>query len=149
MGQPISRNTDEETRHGSRAASSELPTMGPKRSTRTTDSPAARATGNQVQYLIAWVELFGSGEFEGWQTMMSFLGFEEEFTSKTQCRKALKYTWVNIIDFLVSVKTDGEPYFFANQRQLGRYTLSTRKFFPKRLIPKGSPLRILFASINT
>ncbi|KAI1804072.1 hypothetical protein F4811DRAFT_304972 [Daldinia bambusicola] len=149
MGQLISSNTNEETRRSPSAASSESPTMGPKRNTRTTESSAARTTGNQVHDLIVWVEMFGSGDFECWQQMMRFLGFGEEFTSKTQCRKALKYTWVNIIDFLVSIETNVEPHFFANQRQLGRYTVSTRKFFPKRLIPKGSPLRVLFANINT
>ncbi|OTB18319.1 hypothetical protein K445DRAFT_19877 [Daldinia sp. EC12] len=124
--------------------------MGPKRrNVNTTTGVVTRSISTRVQDLEIWVDCFGTGELGDWQDMMRALGFEQEFMSKNQCRKALKYIWVNITDFLFAVATDTKPHFFANHYQLARYTLKNRKFFPKRLIPKGSPLRELFSSIIT
>ncbi|KAF3056606.1 hypothetical protein GL218_06708 [Daldinia childiae] len=123
--------------------------MGPKSKTvalaRTTPDQARKKT----RYSEHWLRYFQSGDLDIWQTMMSILGFADShlFTSKNQCRKALKHTWVNIVDFFEAIGTSSPPRFFPNSYQLGRYTIRTGKFFPKKLLPKGSPLRQLFSKI--
>ncbi|KAI0846838.1 hypothetical protein F5Y00DRAFT_264248 [Daldinia vernicosa] len=111
--------------------------------TRTTSDQAKKETTPPIYR----IQDFKSGELQVWQTMMDLLGFTEIFTSRNQCRKALKHTWVNIVDFFEAINTSSRPRFFANHYQLGRYTVRTGKFFPKKLIPKGSPLRQLFTNI--
>ncbi|KAI1661347.1 hypothetical protein F4813DRAFT_385880 [Daldinia decipiens] len=124
--------------------------MGPK-SKKITNGSSTGTTSNQAKKEIRppafWIRYFESGGLEGWQAMMRLLGFTETFTSKNQCRKALKYAWVNIIDFFEAISTCSRPRFFPNHYQLSRYTIRTRKFFPKKLLPKGSPLRQLFSNI--
>ncbi|KAI1649757.1 hypothetical protein F4815DRAFT_441032 [Daldinia loculata] len=124
--------------------------MGPKSKTVANHSPT-RTTSDQaekkIRYPTYWIRYFESGELEVWQTMMYLLGFAEKFTSKNQCRKALKHTWVNIVDFFEAIKTCSRPQFFPNHYQLSRYTIRTRKFFPKKLLSKGSPLWQLFSNI--
>ncbi|KAI0416082.1 hypothetical protein F5X98DRAFT_376062 [Xylaria grammica] len=98
---------------------------------------------------MEWEKYMGRGDLEDWQRLMKDLGFEEEFPSKTQCRKALKTIWVNIPDFLDAVKGGQPVYRFENQHQLAAYTRKWRRYFPKRNITKGSPLRQLLAQIVT
>ncbi|KAI0102216.1 hypothetical protein GGR51DRAFT_528148 [Nemania sp. FL0031] len=78
---------------------------------------------------------------------MRDLGFEEEFTSKSQCRKALKTVWVNIPDFLDAVKRSQPVFRFANQRSLAEYTRDSGRVYPRKNISKGSPLKQLLAQI--
>ena len=37
--------------------------------------------------LVAWNEYFQTGSLGDWQRLMQNLGFQEEFTSKSQCRR--------------------------------------------------------------
>ncbi|KAF2965148.1 hypothetical protein GQX73_g8418 [Xylaria multiplex] len=107
------------------------------------DAPVARPA-----IVGEWGKYMGRGDLEDWQRLMRDLGFEEEFVSKTQCRKTLKAVWVNIHDFLDAVKK-GEPvHHFESQDQLARYTIKNRLFYPKKNIEKGSPLRQLLAQIR-
>ncbi|KAI1382119.1 hypothetical protein F4677DRAFT_16152 [Hypoxylon crocopeplum] len=108
-----------------------------------------KTAGGQMppKVVLDWNEYFGPGDLQDWQRLMVDLCFDEEFTSKTQCRKALKHVWVNIVDFLADIKAGCDPYRFDSESQLSRYTKETRKIYPKRLIPKGSPLRSLLANI--
>ncbi|KAI2635291.1 hypothetical protein GGS21DRAFT_74652 [Xylaria nigripes] len=97
--------------------------------------------------VIEWEKYMGNGDLEDWRRLMQDLGFEEEFASKNQCRKALKTVWVNIPDFLQAIK-NGEPvHHFANQRELAVYTVTYCRFYPRRSIKKGSPLKQLLANI--
>ncbi|RYP90562.1 hypothetical protein DL770_003324 [Monosporascus sp. CRB-9-2] len=94
-----------------------------------------------------WEQYFGAGDLQDWQRLMEDLGFEEQFDSKTKCRKALKKVWVNIHDFLAAVKVGETPYRFPSEFELAEYTKETKQFYPKSLIEKGSPLRSLLARI--
>ncbi|KAI1779919.1 hypothetical protein F4818DRAFT_158578 [Hypoxylon cercidicola] len=94
-----------------------------------------------------WEEYFGSGDLSDWQRLMADLGFTEEFTSKSQCRKALTHVWVNIRDFLDDNRAGREIHRFDNETQLSQYTINTGKIFPKKKVPKESPLRKLLAHI--
>ncbi|KAI1107502.1 hypothetical protein F4804DRAFT_161907 [Jackrogersella minutella] len=94
-----------------------------------------------------WRNYFGTGDLEDWRRLMVDLGLSGTFTSKTQCRKALQHVWVNIVDFLEDVKEGRQPYRFENEKALRKYTRKTKRFYPKSLMPKGSPLRSLFAKI--
>ncbi|KAI3343185.1 hypothetical protein F4824DRAFT_133797 [Ustulina deusta] len=97
--------------------------------------------------VVEWEKYMGQGELEDWQRLMGDLGFDEQFPSKTKCRQALKSVWVNIFDFLMAIKK-GEPvHHFRTQSELAAYTKKNRKFYPKKSIPKGSPLRQLLAQI--
>ncbi|KAI0452720.1 hypothetical protein F5B21DRAFT_505947 [Xylaria acuta] len=120
----------------------------------------ARATANpsqQAQQAVAvaakrdvvvqWKQYMGNGELEDWKRLMRDLGFEEDFPSKTQCRKALKTVWVNIPDFLQAVKHGHPVHHFQSQSELAEYTKREGLFYPKRAIEKRSPLRQLLAHI--
>ncbi|KAI0135452.1 hypothetical protein F4814DRAFT_444270 [Daldinia grandis] len=89
-----------------------------------TEGSPTRATSDQAKkqtkYPTFWIRYFESGELKVWRVMMYLLGFAEKFTSKNQCRRALKHTWVNIVDFFETIKTRSRPHFFANHYQLGR-----------------------------
>ncbi|KAI0531838.1 hypothetical protein GGR58DRAFT_214118 [Xylaria digitata] len=95
-----------------------------------------------------WEKYMGRGELEDWQRLMRDLGFEQEFRSKSQCRKTLKTVWVNIHDFLAAVKRAEPVHHFESQNQLAIYTIKKRLYYPKKNIEKGSPLRQLLAQIH-
>ncbi|KAI2629810.1 hypothetical protein GGR54DRAFT_280134 [Hypoxylon sp. NC1633] len=97
--------------------------------------------------VAAWVGYFGSGDLQDWQRLMTDLGFDEEFKSKTQCRKALRGVWVNIVDFLEDSKAGRPTERFKSERQLSKYTKETKKIYPRKNVIKGSPLASLLAGI--
>ncbi|KAL7629408.1 hypothetical protein AAE478_000928 [Parahypoxylon ruwenzoriense] len=114
--------------------------------------PAVTPRGHQQQsqppkVVVVWGKYFGPGDLADWQRLMADLGFSEQFISKNQCRKALKSVWVNIVDFLDDVKEGRLPHRFDNASQLSAYTRKTNNIYPRRLVPKGSPLRSLLAGI--
>ncbi|KAI1143580.1 hypothetical protein F5Y05DRAFT_157947 [Hypoxylon sp. FL0543] len=94
-----------------------------------------------------WDEYFGTGDLSDWQRLVSDLGISGHFPSKTKCRKVLKHVWVNIVDFLEDIEAGREPHLFDSQNELSSYTRRTKKFYPKSMMPKGSPLRSLCAQI--
>ncbi|KAI1169556.1 hypothetical protein F4777DRAFT_584802 [Nemania sp. FL0916] len=106
-----------------------------------------KADAANKDVVIEWEKYMGHGELADWQRLMRDLGFDEEFTSKTQCRKALGTVWVNIRDFLDAVKNERPVKHFPNEKALAAYTASTRKFYPRHRIPKDSPLKKLLAGI--
>ncbi|RYP39730.1 hypothetical protein DL767_002111 [Monosporascus sp. MG133] len=107
-------------------------------------SQSARAPSAIVR---EWEQYFGAGDLQDWQRLMEDLGFEEQFNSKTKCRKALKNVWVNIHDFLAAVKVGEIPYRFRSESELAEYTISNRKIYPRKRLQKGSPLCSLLANI--
>ncbi|GAP83335.1 hypothetical protein SAMD00023353_0203150 [Rosellinia necatrix] len=120
--------------------------MSKKNKNKNKASHAADAAA-RIAVVERWEVYMGMGELEDWQRLMKDLGFEEEFPSKTQCRKALKTVWVNIHDFLNAIE-NGQPVpCFPSQRDLARYTKENGLFYPRRKIRKGSPLRQLLAQI--
>ncbi|KAI0141042.1 hypothetical protein F4776DRAFT_661865 [Hypoxylon sp. NC0597] len=94
-----------------------------------------------------WDEYPGTGNLSDWQRFMFDLGIPGHYSSKNQCRKVLKHVWVNIVDFFEATKAGLIPRHFNSQNQLGAYTRRTKKFYPKNMVPKGSPLRCLFSHI--
>ncbi|GAW20666.1 hypothetical protein ANO14919_101740 [Xylariales sp. No.14919] len=44
---------------------------------------------------MEWEKYMGRGDLEDWQRLMKDLGFEEEFPSKTQCRKVSEQTHIS------------------------------------------------------
>ncbi|ETS87003.1 hypothetical protein PFICI_00831 [Pestalotiopsis fici W106-1] len=95
-----------------------------------------------------WEAYFKKGDLQDWLRFMGDLGLRQDYSSITKCRKALKNVWVNIHDFLHAVKNNQKPRRFASQHELARYTLDSRKTYPKKNIPQGSPLRRLLAHIH-
>ncbi|KAG8169358.1 hypothetical protein KVR01_000103 [Diaporthe batatas] len=98
----------------------------------------------------SWDNYFGKNDNDlaKWKLLCCDLGKQaEEFTSKTQCRKALKHVWVNLHDFLAAENKPEDVVFFSSERALAAYTRETRKFFPRHNISRGSPLRDLLARI--
>ncbi|ROW01679.1 hypothetical protein VSDG_02055 [Cytospora chrysosperma] len=98
-----------------------------------------------------WEEYFGTNDNDlaKWQQLGRDLGIpEQELTSKTQIRKALKGIWVNIHDFLYNAENKPDDVeFFKSERELSEYTLQTKKVYPRSKITPGSPLRDLLAQI--
>ncbi|TRX97736.1 hypothetical protein FHL15_001491 [Xylaria flabelliformis] len=117
----------------------------------------ARATANPSQpaveapqkkaIVVEWEKYMGHGELEDWQRLMRDLGFEEDFSSKSKCRKALKTVWVNIPDFLRAVKQGHPVHHFQSQSELALYTKRSKRFYPRDNIEKHSPLKQLLAHI--
>ncbi|KAI1459049.1 hypothetical protein F4805DRAFT_99570 [Annulohypoxylon moriforme] len=101
------------------------------------------------QVVLDWNKYFGSGDLSAWQQLMIDLGIPGTFKSKTQCRKALRPVWVNIVDFLQDVDEGRQTHRFASQKDLGRYTREHKKFYPKGYLTKDSPLKSLLAMINS
>ncbi|KAI1823969.1 hypothetical protein F4861DRAFT_283412 [Xylaria intraflava] len=106
--------------------------------------PTAKKERTPPAVVAEWRQYMGTGSLDNWQRLMRDLGFETEFTSKTQCKKDV---WVNIPDFLAAVETGQPVHHFPSRRELADYTRQERRFYPKRYIPKGDPLRQLLAYI--
>ncbi|KAI1088566.1 hypothetical protein F5B19DRAFT_496294 [Rostrohypoxylon terebratum] len=94
-----------------------------------------------------WNEYFGAGDLSAWQRLMADLGIPGTFTSKTQCKKALRNVWVNIVDFLHNVREGRQTRHFKTQNELSNYTRDTGKIYPRRMVTQDSPLKGLLAFI--
>ncbi|KAJ4297205.1 hypothetical protein N0V88_004123 [Collariella sp. IMI 366227] len=90
---------------------------------------------------------FGTGTVQDWQRLCHDVGLEGNFTSITQCRKALKTVYVNIHDFLDAVKKGRTPQRFANVHQLATYTVNSGKIYPKKYVKKMGPVKALMRQI--
>ncbi|KAH8157174.1 hypothetical protein CIB48_g11070 [Xylaria polymorpha] len=110
-------------------------------------SQQAVVVAKKPTVVVEWEKYMGDGELEDWQRLMKDLGFEENFPSKTQCRKALKTVWVNIPDFLRAVKKGHPVYHFQSQSDLAEYTKKHQRFYPRNSIDPHSPLKQLLAHI--
>ncbi|KAK2610446.1 hypothetical protein N8I77_003874 [Diaporthe amygdali] len=99
---------------------------------------------------VLWESYFGPNDnnLAKWKQLCRDLGKPgETYTSKTQCRKALRGVWVNILDFLLAENKPEDVWFFKSERDLSAYTLRTRKIFPRHKVSLESPLRDLLAHI--
>ncbi|TVY17520.1 hypothetical protein LARI1_G004668 [Lachnellula arida] len=91
---------------------------------------------------------FGSPDnLENWQRLCHDVGVEDDLTSITKCREALKGIWVNIYDLLDAVKEGAQPHHFPSRRALARYTIDEDKIYPKKKAKKGGAVRALLAHI--
>ncbi|RYP70170.1 hypothetical protein DL769_005049 [Monosporascus sp. CRB-8-3] len=112
------------------------------------EAQPSESAGASPAIVRNWEQYFGAGDLQDWQRLMKDLGFDEQqFNSKTQCRKALKNVWVNIHDFLAAVRVGETPHRFRSEFELAQYTRSTDKIYPRKRVKKGSPLCSLLANI--
>ncbi|KAI0125991.1 hypothetical protein BJ170DRAFT_685235 [Xylariales sp. AK1849] len=88
----------------------------------------------------AWEKYFGAGDLADWQRLMRDLGSTKEFKSK-------KGVWVNIRDFLDAIDLGSTIEHLPSQQALAEYTIASHKLYPRKAIPKGSPLLGLLAHI--
>ncbi|CAM1506955.1 Fc.00g065960.m01.CDS01 [Cosmosporella sp. VM-42] len=90
-----------------------------------------------------WNDYFQKGTINDHQRLCRDLGLDDDLPSKTQCVKALKAVNVNILQFLnCDNKPDGVILFPSHSALVG-YTVNNGMFYPRKIIPKGSPLRTL------
>ncbi|KIH87241.1 hypothetical protein SPBR_08955 [Sporothrix brasiliensis 5110] len=95
-----------------------------------------------------WEEYYNEDELGHWQRLLSVLGIDGHFSSKTQCKKALRGVWVNIRDFLQAAAADKTVPRHRNRRALAYYTETTGRYFARSRIVSGSPLAALMATID-
>ncbi|CAJ2501751.1 Uu.00g046040.m01.CDS01 [Anthostomella pinea] len=141
----MGKKSKKHRKRGGGGNTSETPTARPRANAVPGQGKGAVAAPDVVE---RWNVYFKRGELEDWRRLMRDLGFEEDFPSVNQCRKALKGVWVNIHDFLNAVKNNKPVRRFKSEHELSQYTINKRKFYPNKGIPKGSPLRRLMARIN-
>ncbi|KAF4967850.1 hypothetical protein FSARC_4649 [Fusarium sarcochroum] len=110
--------------------------------TLTPETPSEPAN-KHVSLLAQWNDYFQQGTLQDFQRLCADLGLPSDLPSKTKCREALKSINVNIKQFLQCESKPAGVKFFKNRKALARYTMKNSAFFPRRKLPKGSPLRTL------
>ncbi|KAI1810247.1 hypothetical protein GGS20DRAFT_568298 [Poronia punctata] len=95
--------------------------------------------------IIDWVNYTGDGRLAHWNQLLKDVGIEEEFPSKTQCKKKLDTVFVNIKDFLSAIENGIPVHHFPSRSALVKYT--KKHTYPKDNIVKGSPLRQLLVDV--
>ncbi|KAK3300429.1 uncharacterized protein B0H64DRAFT_15286 [Chaetomium fimeti] len=90
---------------------------------------------------------FGDGLLDDWQRLCRDVGLNGEYSSITQCRKALRTVHVNIFDLLDAVKEGRTPPHFGTAGELAEYTLETGRVYPKKAAKKMGPVRALLRMI--
>ncbi|KAF7550717.1 hypothetical protein G7046_g7925 [Stylonectria norvegica] len=90
-----------------------------------------------------WNSYFQKGDLDDFRRLCLDLGLDGNLPSKTQCVKALEKVNVNIVQFLQSVNKPADVMFFKSRQALISYTYEWDAFYPRKAIPKGSPLRKL------
>ncbi|OJA12933.1 hypothetical protein AZE42_09300 [Rhizopogon vesiculosus] len=86
-------------------------------------------------------------DLASWSTLCQIVRVSPIPKTLKLCRKAVKKTYVNIVD-LIDTNMTGEPVtVFASELKLSEYTKQTGKFFPRDNIYAGSLLRYLLRCI--
>ncbi|KAI0668366.1 hypothetical protein C8Q78DRAFT_1081241 [Trametes maxima] len=83
-----------------------------------------------------------ANNLQGWQRLCRHLGVgepEHNLGSVTDCKRALKPIFVNIIDLIDSVKMSTRPKIFNSAETLAKYIDNTGKAYPREKA-KTSPL---------
>ncbi|KAK0734044.1 hypothetical protein B0T26DRAFT_797962 [Lasiosphaeria miniovina] len=95
-------------------------------------------------------DYFGAGKLEDWQRLCIKIGLDADgcdLSSITKCRKALKSVYINIYDLVEAINKGEEVPRFASLDQLVRYTLGTRRIYPKAQAKKYGPVRALMRNV--
>ncbi|KAL1896154.1 hypothetical protein Sste5346_004896 [Sporothrix stenoceras] len=108
----------------------------------------AKKSKNKSLAFRRWEEYFNEDELDHWQRLMTILDIEGHFTSKTQCKKALRSVWVNIRDFLEAAAADKPVRQFRNRHAMSFYTETTGRYYARKKVVSGSPLAALLATID-
>ncbi|PKS06648.1 hypothetical protein jhhlp_007398 [Lomentospora prolificans] len=90
-----------------------------------------------------WADYFKKGDLSDWQRLCGDLGLPDNLASKTQCRTALQTVNVNIHQFLQASQRPEGVRFFKSTFELEMYTRKHNYFYPRKNLPKGSPIRAL------
>ncbi|PLB51004.1 hypothetical protein P170DRAFT_474551 [Aspergillus steynii IBT 23096] len=80
---------------------------------------------------------------EDWQILCEQLGLEGSLPSIKQCKKAMKTIHVNIVDFLEARQMGTTPQRFETKEDLAEYTLTTKRFFNRKVVKGDRILREL------
>ncbi|KAF9761565.1 hypothetical protein IL306_003770 [Fusarium sp. DS 682] len=112
--------------------------------TPTTSSPY---DNKDVSLMDRWNDYFQKGTLQDYQRLCADLGLPSNLPSKTKCRDALKRINVNIKQFLECENKPDGVKLFKSRKALIRWTFKKKAVFPKRDLPKGSPLRTLLKQI--
>ncbi|KAF4334110.1 hypothetical protein FBEOM_12029 [Fusarium beomiforme] len=111
-------------------------------------STTSSESGNRHASLMdQWNDYFQEGTLQDFQRLCADLGLPNNLPSKTKCRDALRSINVNIKQFLECKNKPDGVKLFKSQRALIRWTLKKKAIFPKRNLPKGSPLQTLLKQI--
>ncbi|KAK1142778.1 hypothetical protein N8T08_007410 [Aspergillus melleus] len=83
-----------------------------------------------------------------WRTLCEQLGLKGPFASIKKCKKAMKGIHINIVDFLEARQMGTTPQRFASKEALSEYTLTTRRFFNRKVVKEDKMLRELLKNFD-
>ncbi|KAH9894284.1 hypothetical protein C8Q73DRAFT_511452 [Cubamyces lactineus] len=86
-------------------------------------------------------------DLESWQLLCSALGMIPVPDNIRTCRRTVRSTHVNIVDFVEAPMVGMAVRTFDSEEQLSVYTKETGKFFPRGDVNAGSLLRYLLRQI--
>ncbi|CAE6509048.1 unnamed protein product [Rhizoctonia solani] len=88
------------------------------------------------------------GDLKAWQGLCRVLQFEYIPDDLFICKKLVADTHVNIVD-LIDTKISGKPVrHFESEKELAKYTIKHKKFFPRNNVHTGSLLKFLLRRIH-
>ncbi|KAF5980031.1 hypothetical protein FBULB1_5431 [Fusarium bulbicola] len=106
-------------------------------------SNSPKPSSKHASLMDQWNDYFKRGTLQDFQRLCADLGLPNDLPSKTKCRDALKSINVNIKQFLQCENRPDDVKLFKNRKELIVWTRKRGAFFPRRQLPKGSPLRTL------
>ncbi|KAF5535098.1 hypothetical protein FNAPI_12195 [Fusarium napiforme] len=108
-----------------------------------TPSNSSKSSSKHANLLDQWNDYFKKGTLQDFQRLCTDLGLPNNLPSKTKCRDALESINVNIKQFLQCENRPDDVKLFKSRKELIAWTRKRGAFFPRRQLPKGSPLRTL------
>ncbi|KAJ7223590.1 hypothetical protein GGX14DRAFT_427913 [Mycena pura] len=91
----------------------------------------------------------GQPTLTGWQAMCAFVGVARADVpnSVTQCKEALRKTFVNIVDLMDARRTGQPVKQHKSAKALKKYTIDSGKIFPKEAAKRNGYLKVLLIEI--
>ncbi|KAK2462693.1 hypothetical protein APHAL10511_005309 [Amanita phalloides] len=86
-------------------------------------------------------------DLAAWQALCLALGVDPVPETVDECRKIIKSTHVNLVDFIDTRLTGVPVKTFETEEKLREYTLENRKFFPKQSAKESGVLKYLLREI--
>ncbi|RGP62383.1 hypothetical protein FLONG3_10243 [Fusarium longipes] len=109
---------------------------------------ASSESSRRVSLMEKWNDYFQRGTIHDFRRLCVDLDLPGDLPSKTKCRAAIKTVHVNINQFLDCDNKPDDVRFFKSRSALIRWTKKKKAFFPRRNLPKGSPLRTLLERMS-
>ncbi|KZP17202.1 hypothetical protein FIBSPDRAFT_973907 [Athelia psychrophila] len=92
--------------------------------------------------------LYGaSDKLEGWVLLCAEVGAKEIPASKTQAKKILNRTWVNLVDLMECRATANPVFTHRSRNALRDYTIEEDKIFPKKAAKNNGFLSVLLIHV--